>query len=191
MRRGFPLLLGLLTAGRLCAQPAHPSLEEKLNRYLHHCFSPYSLLGVVTVAGIDQWRDSPYEWGQGMEGYGQRAGSRFGRLVIKDGILFGFDAMLGLDSRYHRSTRSGLGPRLRHVLANTFVSQTRSGGRTLAVPRILGAYGSGFIAATWYPDRLATTSHSLRRGSFSLAYEVPRNLLREFWPDIRRKLRRK
>ena len=50
-----------------CFQPQ----RERFNRYVKNTVGPFRLVVSAASAGIDQWRDRPEEWGQGMKGYGR------------------------------------------------------------------------------------------------------------------------
>jgi len=47
------------------------SVREKARIFGHRIIAPTSLATSAFSSGIDQWRDSPPEWGQGMAGYGR------------------------------------------------------------------------------------------------------------------------
>jgi len=52
----------------------------------------------------------------------------------------------------------------------------------------------GFVGAEtnqWYPDRLNTARLGFIQGSVTLGFDLVSNLGAEFWPDVKRKLRRK
>jgi hypothetical protein len=55
-----------------------------------------------------------------------------------------------------------------------------------AVSFFVAAYGSAFIANTWYPPSKSTTRHALEQGSSKLLSTTGLHLLHEFWPDIKR-----
>ena len=98
---------------------------------------PYTVVGPALGAGIGQWEDEPPGWGQGGDGYASLA-SGVGRSVISETIRFGFAAADGEDPRYHRSNDSGVWPRARHAIAETFTSHTESGARIPAFSRFAG-----------------------------------------------------
>ncbi len=167
------------------------SVKDKFEQYASHAYNPLTVPAAALMAGVDQWRDRPEGWGQGASGWGQRGVSRYGRFIIKDTIRFGADVSLGLDSHYRASDSRRVGGRIRHALAQTVIAYDGSGRATLGLPRILGAYGSGFLSNTWYPDGERSAVHALRRGSYSLLFDLPRNVFYEFWPDLKRWLRRR
>src|SRR5215213_10390483 len=46
-----------------------PTGRERFNRYVKSSVGPFRLAYTGFTAGINQWRDHPEEWGQGMKGY--------------------------------------------------------------------------------------------------------------------------
>jgi len=171
--------------------PPRPlTVGGKLRFYLKATYGPRPLLTMAASAGLNQWRDFPTEWGQGMEGYGRRFASRVGQRTVNNSIRFGVGAALREDPRYFPSERKGFLPRMGHALAYTFVARTDSGGRTFAVSRFAGAFGSAFISNTWHPAGVDDTNHALGRAGIALAVDAGMNVVREFWPDVKRVFRR-
>lgn len=157
-----------------------PTKRERFKRYVSSTVGPFSLLRTGVAAGIGQWRDEPEEWGQGASGYGKRYASGFGQNTIQQTVIYGLDQALGLDTGFQKSKRKGFFPRLKHTLAESFTSHTKTGKRVISVPRLAGAYAGGIIAAeTWYPSRY-NYKDGLRQGSYSLASSFGINLIREF-----------
>jgi len=155
---------------------------ERSRIYAHSIFRPYTLVGPALGAGIGQAENEPPEWGQGGEGYAHRFASGVGRHVIAETIRFGVAAVDGEDPEYHRSGETGVWPRAKHVIVETFTSQTSSGTRIPAFSRFAGIYGAAFISNMWYPDSRATTGWALRRGSTALGASVGFHLFEEFLP---------
>jgi hypothetical protein len=166
--------------------PRALTVGGKLLFYVKAAYGPGSLLGKAAMSGLAQWRDDPPEWGQGMEGYGRRFASRVGQSTVDNSIRFGVGAALREDPRYFPSERKGVLPRLGHALASTFVTRTDSGGRTFAVSRFAGTLGSAFASNTWHPAGEDDTYHAFGRAGITLALDTGMNVVREFWPDVRR-----
>jgi hypothetical protein len=165
--------------------PTTLTFDRRLNLYLHSYVMPQSLIGPLLGAGIAQAEGTPHEWGGGMEGFGRRFASSYGRSVIGRTVEFGVAAADHEDPRYHPSEQTGAWRRTRHAIAATFVSQTTSGGSMLAFSRIAGAYSAGFIANAWEPSSQNSVGHAMERGSTSLLSSIGWHVLEEFWPDIR------
>ena len=157
-----------------------PTRRERFDRYVKDTVGPMRLGRSVASAGIDQWRDTPEEWGQGMKGYGKRLGSSLGRNAIQQSVTYGLDSTLGLDSGFQRSNREGVFPRVKHAFLETITSRTKSGGRVLSAPRLAGVYSGAIVATeTWYPERYSYKD-GLRMGTGTLITSFGINLVREF-----------
>ncbi|MEK7405993.1 MAG: hypothetical protein AAB225_12865 [Acidobacteriota bacterium] len=177
----------LAAGGRLAAQQ-ELTFHARLDTHLQCLISPRGLLLSGAAAGINQWRDHPWEWGQGAAGYGRRYAYRNARHGARHGIELPVGALLGEDPRYHRSGERGFWKRTRYAIAHTIIARGRDGKDHFASARLASLYGSAFLANTWYPDRLNTTRHALARGTISVGWGVAENVFDEFWPDIKRKL---
>ena len=158
-----------------------PTREERAKRYAKSMFGPGALLRIGASAGISQWRDTPEEWGQGMEGYGRRFASGFGKNVIQQTVTYGLDSAFKLDTGFQRSRREGFWPRLKDALVQNVTSRTQSGKRVVSAPRLAGVYTSAIVATeTWYPDRY-DYKDGLRHGSTTLLIGFGINVVREFF----------
>ena len=158
-----------------------PTREERAKRYVKSMFGPGALLRTGASAGISQWRDTPEEWGQGMEGYGKRFASGMGKNVIQQTVTYGLDSAFKLDTGFQRSKREGFWPRLKDALLQNVTSRTQSGKRVVSAPRLVGVYTSAVVATeTWYPDRY-DYKDGLRHGSMTLLTGFGINVVREFF----------
>lgn len=157
-----------------------PTHDERFKRYLKSTIGPFSLVRTGVSAGLNQWNDSPEEWGQGMKGYGKRYASGFGRNAIQQTVTYGLDEAFHLDTGFERSKREGFGARLKDALLQNVTSRTRSGKRVISAPRFVGVYTGAIIAhETWYPERYSYKD-GLRSGSITLLTGFGINLFREF-----------
>lgn len=157
-----------------------PTHHERFKRFVDSTVGPFSLARIAVSAGINQWKDHPEEWEQGASGYGKRFASSFGKHAIRQTVTYGLDEALGLDTGFRRSTRTGLGPRLKDALLENVTSRNRKGDRVVSVPRFAGAYSAAIIRAeTWYPSRY-DYKDGLRSGTTSILTGFAFNVLREF-----------
>jgi hypothetical protein len=46
------------------------------------------------------------------------------------------------------------------------------------------------ITYSWYPDRMNTWDRKFQSGTFHLGWRGVSNMIREFWPDVKRGFRR-
>jgi hypothetical protein len=158
--------------------------EQKLKRRAYRLVEPVSLIGSAMGGGIQQWRNVPPEWGQGVEGYAKRFGSAEGYTAAHSAIALGFDVAFHLDPRYRRMPDGTFKQRMWNAVSQTFLANKDSGGRMINVSEIGGSFGAGFIANTWNPHGYDSTSNALVRGALGLTYHTVRNVAREFLPGI-------
>jgi hypothetical protein len=157
-----------------------PTQHERFDRYVKDSVGPFGLARTAFAAGIDQWRDNPEEWGQGMKGYGKRFASGMGRNAIQQSLTYGLDEALGVDTAFQRSGREGAFARVKHAFLENVTSRTKSGGRVISAPRLVGVYTGAIVASeTWYPDRYSYKD-GLRMGTGTLITGFGINLVREF-----------
>jgi len=158
--------------------------KERWHDYFRHMFSFESVLRSGAAAGINQALNTPREWGQGAAGYAGRFGSSYGGHIIRSTAMYGTSAVLHEDTRYFRSARSGLGPRLTYALASTFMARHDDGSRHVSFAR-LGSYTAGaFISRAWQPPSTNGPSHALNSIGITVGAEAGFNVAREFLPGI-------
>ena len=158
------------------------TFKERFADYRSTTFSPWALFMPAVGASLAQATDYPPEWQQGMEGFGKRLASGYAGSVVDNTIGFGVAMIDHEDLRYPLSTypKSAIMHRTGHVISYTFVPRNEGGGRRIGWSRLIGAYGAGFTANTWYPTRHSDTRNALYLGSMNLVGDVATNLLKEF-----------
>ncbi len=187
----------------LCAQdvPAVPAAtqpgdlppldgKDRMQMYLKSLVSPYAIGTNILFAGYDEARNFPHEWGRTGTGFAKRLGSQFAQDFLDKSIELGVGAIHHEDNRYVRlgEGRSFM-RRFGNVAKSTVVVSSTHGGQTLALGQIAGAYGAWAIASqVWEPPSEQRTSRILLWGSVDLAAKGGYNLLKEFGPDVRKKL---
>ena len=168
------------------------STGDKLRFHVEAAYSPTALLGLAAYAGVLQSLDAPDEWSHGGAAvYGKRVASMAGWAGVHSALAFGLDSTLHEDPRYFRAAAGGFWRRAGHSLRGTILTRTDSGGETFSAWRFGSAYGAAFLSNQWYPDRLNTVRLGMLQGTATLGFDLLGNLGREFWPDVKRKLRRR
>jgi hypothetical protein len=183
------LMFQVSVAG-IAQTPEVLDVSGKLRYHAQRTFSPASLAMSGVSAAYSQMTDNPTEWGQGGDGYSKRVGSSIASSGVRAVLAFGLDSTLHQDPRYYRSDSSGFLTRTGHALRGTVLTRTDSGGETLSTWRLGSAYGAAFISQQWYPDRFHTVRHGIVGGSTRLGFDLAKNIIAEFWPDIKRKISR-
>jgi hypothetical protein len=157
-----------------------PTGHKRFKHYVRDAVGPWSLLAIGAAAAVDQWENSPPEWGQGLSGYGKRYASSLGQNVIQQTTSYGLSEALRVDSSFNKSNRTGFGPRLGAALLENVTSRTRTGKRVISAPRLAAFYVGGIVpAVTWYPSRF-NYKDGLRAGTYSLLFGFATNVIDEF-----------
>lgn len=149
------------------------------------------MAGAAAGAGFGFALKRPAEWARTAGGYGRRFGSSLGQFAVKSAIQFGVGALRHEQQAYERAESGGVWPRTRHALVSTvWVRRSNREGKTVGAGRIAGSLGAGFISRLWQPTRLRTIGGGFASGGISLGADAGINVLREFWPDLRKRVRR-
>jgi hypothetical protein len=165
--------------------------SERLRNYLLGIADVESIIRAAASAGIRQAENSPKEWRGGAEGFGYRVGDAYAQQVVRRTLQYGASAILHEDNRYFASGRSGFLRRAEYAVASTFLARHNNGQQQFSFSHLGGAAGASFIARIWQPR--STTSAGDGAVSFGIAMgsDVGFNLFREFWPDLKRHLRKR
>ena len=161
------------------------SVSEKFDYRIVQSFGLRGVAGSAFGALIGQARDSPYEWGQGFEGFTDRFASGFGGNLGRQGIQFVLETALHEDPRYFPSKEKGFKKRMKNVLLQTLVTRTDSGGHRFAYSRIAGAFANGQLVNAWQPASTGSVGDGVTRGLIGLGSDLRYNFLQEFVPFMR------
>jgi hypothetical protein len=138
---------------------------EKFKLTARGTFDPAEFVWYAALAGIAQAKGSEPEYGQGAEGYGKRFGEQFGDGTIK-----------------HRTLYS---------ITRVFVTRSDSGTSQVNFSEILGSGGSAAISTyTYHPNDDRNFESVATTWGAQIGYDMISNVLKEFWPDVRRKFRK-
>ena len=145
----------------------------------------------AAFALLYQLEDQNHSFGQGMVGYSKRLATAYGDQMIgnmmTEGIL---PSLLREDPRYFRLAEGTRKTRLKYALTRIFVTRTDSGGKRFNFSEVLGNSADAAISNAYYPDT-RTVSDNFEKLGISLATDAFSNVLKEFWPDVKRYWHRK
>lgn len=162
---------------------------EKAELMVKNTFGPKTVLNRVFWAGINHWNERPEEWGSGWDAFGQRFANRYGRTMVRNSIMLGVNIATKTDPRYDRCLCDGFLPRTKHALSRVVTARKDSGGVTFNYARVTGAFVTPMIANNWYPDRMNTWDYKMKSSVSYLGWRGAGNIIREFWPEMKSKLR--
>ena len=139
-------------------------------------------------AGISQIEDSNSSFGQGVKGYAKRYATGYGDQMIGNMMTEGvFPSLLHEDPRYFRR---GVGPkwgRTWYALTRILVTHTDSGSIRFNFSEVAGNCVATAISNAYNPDT-RDVSENLEKLGLQLGTDAISNVLKEFWPDVKRRL---
>lgn len=143
------------------------------------------------LAGIGQANNSNPSFGQGIEGYAKRFGTTYADFAIENMMTEGiFPTLLHQDPRYFRRREGSGRSRVAYAMSRLFITRTDSGKNQFNYSEIAGAATSLAISNAYYPDS-RSIGNNLGRYALQLGFDAASNVLKEFWPDLKRKLPRR
>jgi len=182
----FAAAVVFLVPGSAISLSAAEGQPATFHRFIKKAFGPTAVVKAAIGGAITQATNTPSEWGQGAAGFGRRFASSFGKNIVKNGIQYPVARFRHEALGYQRSEDPRFGPRLRHALLATVITQkTTTGKKTVATGEIAGAIGSGLISRLWQPASVRTVAAGFGSAGVALAADAGTNVLREFWPEIR------
>jgi hypothetical protein len=141
-------------------------------------------------AGEGQLAQSEKSFGDGGAAYGRYFATAYADLVIGDFMSEGiYPSLFHQDPRdFRRGTGRGWS-RLGYAVGQIFWTHTDSGGTQFNYSEIAGNATAVAISQAYYPDSRDVSSAVSKLGS-QIGVDMASNILKEFWPDLRRKFSR-
>ena len=149
----------------------------------------YPLVGLAAIiAAYGQLDNSNPSFGQGWAGYGRRVGTSYADQAIGNMMTEGiFPSMLHEDPRYFRRGYGSVWSRTVYAASRVFVTRTDSGGTRFNFSEVLGNATGTAISNAYYPDNRNASDNVEKLGA-QIGIDAVSQVLKEFWPDIKRKL---
>jgi hypothetical protein len=169
-------------------------------------FDPIQIVWYAALSGISQAEDSEPGFGQGWAAYGKRYGA-----YAADGTIENFfvgailPSALHQDPRYFQSGRGSFFNRAGYAVSRIVVTRGDSGHHQFNFSEIFGsAIASAISTYSYHPRRtlintargpMYTASDRTLKNTASVwgsqvGYDTITLVVKEFWPDIRRKLKK-
>ncbi|HKV27298.1 MAG TPA: hypothetical protein VJN90_03355 [Candidatus Acidoferrales bacterium] len=147
----------------------------------------YPFIGFL--AALDQAHNSPESWGQGWGAYGKRYGASYADNGIGTYMTVAiFPSILHEDPRYYQMKTGGFGHRAYYSLNRLFVTRTDSGRSRFNYSEIVGNAAAAGISNIYHAPEDRTLSRNLGTWGMLIMWDGVSNEMKEFWPDIRRKV---
>lgn len=185
----FPFLLvhaqpqDLDCSRRLAEDYVPMTRTERAADYVRSLTGPHAFLYSAALAGIDQWKERPKEWGEGgAVPYARRFGSDYANHVITSTLQHGIALGLDEDDRYFSSGETGFKRRLAYALTSPFLARHADGSRSVSISAIGGVAGGSLIQQIWQPPSTGHMSNAARSFALTFAFRAGLDFVREFAP---------
>ena len=189
--RLFYTLPNFLTVQNAQLPPLTPAQKFKVVARGSFDYVEYFWYGAL--AGISQAENSEAGYGQGAAGYGQRYGA-----AIADGTIENFmtaavlPSLLRQDPRYYELGKGSFWHRTGYAISRIFITPTDSGHMQFNFSEIVGsAMSAGISTYSYHPRGDRNLRNTASVWGTQIGYDTVTLVVKEFWPDIRRKIARK
>ena len=171
---------------RLCSL----GVKDKFVLFLRDSYDPVTFVDSGFNAGISQGFNWDPTFGQGARGYAKRYGAAYADqvsvLFFKD---FAYPLIFSEDPRYYRQIHGTAKRRLLHAVGHAVVAHRDNGERMFNFSEWLGTTSAVVLSNTYHPGNKRGVGPAAELVSIDISEDIGFDILREFWPEIARKLK--
>jgi hypothetical protein len=166
---------------------------QKFKTVTRASFDPVEYFWYGALAGISQWNNSEAPYGQGAEGYGKRYATAFADGTIENYFTAAIlPSLLHQDPRFYQTSQGTFWHRAGYAISRIFVTRTDAGGEQFNFSEIFGsAMSAGISTYAYHPRDERNIPNALSVWGSEVGYDTLTIVVKEFWPDIRKKLSHK
>jgi hypothetical protein len=170
-------------------EPARISAGEKFKLGLEDSFDYYAYPAAGLFAGMNMWQKQTPSFGQGAAGFGKYYGAAFADQTIANMMSESvFPTMLHQDPRYFPRAKGRFWKRTRYAISREWITRNDSGKNTFNVSELGGNAAAVAISNAYYPSENRNVSDNVYKYGQQIGLDAFFNVLKEFWPDMRRKM---
>jgi hypothetical protein len=164
------------------------SSGEKFRIFARDTFDRGSFMLAGAFAGKGFIANDTPSFGHGVEGFSKYYAAAYGDVAIGNFMTEGlYPVMLHQDPRFFRRGTGSGWSRTRYAVGQIFWTRSDSGQMQFNYSEVLGNATAAGIATAYYPDN-RTVGSVASKWAIQIGIDMAGNLLKEFWPDLDRKL---
>ena len=162
------------------------SRTDKVCYWWTQSFNAQMIFGAAFNTALDPVTNGATNkyWGQGVEGFSRRFGTRVTQSMAKGTGQAVVGALFREDPRFYPSRKEKFWPRVGFALTHTLIVKNDDGNQRFSFGRAAGAFASGFSGMAWTPDPINTPRDALVRTGTSMGGVVAGSFWKEFQPDL-------
>jgi hypothetical protein len=164
--------------------------RQKYGTAIRTAFDPVEFFWYGALSGLSQWENSEPGYGQGAAGYGKRYGAYFADGTIENVMTAAvLPSLLHEDPRYFQMGQGGFWRRTSYAMSRIVVTRTDHGHNTFNFSEVLGSAMSAAISTySYHPRGDRNIPNTASVWGTQVGYDTLTLVVKEFWPDIRRRL---
>ncbi len=152
-------------------------------------FDPSAFLVAGFFAGFSMAQDQYRPFGQGAEGFGKYYGGAFADQAIGNIMSEAlFPSALHQDPRYFVKGHGGFWKRTGYAMSREAITRGDDGRSHFNTSELAGNAVAAGISNVYYPAADRSAANTATKWGQQLALDTFFNVLKEFWPDVRRKM---
>ncbi len=152
-------------------------------------FDPYTFAFIGFASLIGQAENSEPSYGQGLKGYAKRYGTSYADALIGTFMTTSVGpSLLKQDPRYFQLGHGTILHRALYSASRMIVTRSDSGNRQFNYSEIGGNLVAAGISNAYHPQDERTITNTMSVWGTDIMWDAVSDELKEFWPDIRRKL---
>jgi len=164
--------------------------KDKFILFVQDTVDPVTFVNVAYHAGIGQAENGDPTFGQGAAGYGKRFGAGLADQASSEFFKdFAYPTMFLEDPRYYRLAGGRAEKRLFHAALHVFIAHREDGTHMFNFSEWVGTSSAVALSNVYHPDNKRGFSPAAQQVGYSVLADSGFDVLREFWPEIARKLK--
>lgn len=165
-------------------------IKDKLFLFLRDSVDPATFLEAGFEAGISQARNTDPSFGQGGAGFAKRlAASYTDEVQFRFFKEFAYPTAFSEDPRYYRIGQGPKGRRFLYAVRHVIIAYNDNGKPMFNVSEWLGEISGTSLSNLYHPGAKRGFAPAARGIAVDVALDIGYAELREFWPEVARKLR--
>jgi hypothetical protein len=165
---------------------------QKFKLVARTTLDPVQFPFLAFLAGISQADNGESGYGQGAAEYGKRLGSNFADGTTESFFAQAiFPSLFRQDPRYYQDGKGTFWRRAGYAVSRIALTRTDSGHIGFNISEFAGSGVAAAISNTYHPASDRTLPNTMTTWASMVGWDTVSNVMKEFWPDIRRKVHQK
>ena len=161
--------------------------KAKLKIAFDDSFDPSAFLVAGVFAGMSM-AQKQYAFGQGAQGFAKYYGGAFADQAIGNMMTEAlFPIALHQDPRYFNKGHGGFLRRTGYAMSREVITRGDDGENHFNTSELLGNAVAAGISNAYYPAVNRSATNTANKWGQQIALDTAFNVMKEFWPDVRRK----